>query len=184
MFGIGMGPSNNEKGQYNLLSGIGSFGTSVGEGDINAASGFYNTILGGNQEAISKLLAPQISTIQKQGQQQLQTQAEFGNRSGGTNAGNQNLMDTERANVSNMVSNLTGQAAGNLGSMGTNLLGLGASASEGAFNEAKTMQDQSASKWNDIFKSIGSIGGGILGSIPAGSGSFADVGSNLLAGVA
>src|ERR1700733_4311426 len=84
--------------------------TGAGISDLSDASSFWKTILGGNQQAISQLLAPQISTIQGQGQQQIQNQSQFGNRSGGTNASNQQNIDQQRQQVEQMIAGLTGQA--------------------------------------------------------------------------
>lgn len=128
--GIFTGANDTLNSDENQAGGVAGFGTSVGEGDISAASGFDEALLSGNQSEQAKLLAPQIQNIQKQGQQQNQTAAEFGNRSGGTNAAAQSNMDSQRANVSNMISQLTGGAAQNLGNLGTSSLGLGLQANQ------------------------------------------------------
>lgn len=122
------GNSGTQTGDINNAGNIMGFGTSVGEGDIGAASGFENTLLGGNQAAEAKLLAPQIQGIQERGQQQMQTQGEFGNRSGGVNASNQRNIDTQRAAVNDMISQLTGGAATNLANIGQGALNTGLSA--------------------------------------------------------
>lgn len=129
---------------------IAGFGTSVGQGDIGAASAFDSTLLSGNGAAEAKLLAPQISNIQKQGQQQIDTAAQFGNRSGGTNASAQSNIDSQRANVSNMISQLTGGAATSIGNLGTSTLGLGLSANQVQEQEA---QQQMEDEKNSVFGS-------------------------------
>lgn len=116
---------------------VSGFGIAQGEGDIGAASGFDQALLSGNQAEEAKLLAPQISNIQKQGQQQIKTAGEFGDRSGGTNAAAQTNIDSQRANVSDMIAKLTGGAASDLGSLGTSTLGLGLSANEQQAQEAE-----------------------------------------------
>jgi hypothetical protein len=157
--GIFTGSNPTLTGDENQAGGVAGFGTSVGEGDIDAASGFDETLLSGNQSAQAKLLAPQISTIQKQGQQQNQTAAQFGNRSGGTNAGVQSNIDTQRANVSDMISKLTGQAATGAATLGTSTLGLGLNA-----NEIQEQDSQQALK-----NQQGSLlGGAITGAADAG----------------
>lgn len=150
--GIFTGSNPTQTGDINNAGGIEGFGTSVGEGDIDAASGFDESLLSGNQGEEAKLLAPQISNVQKQGQQQIQTAAEFGDRSGGTNASAQSNIDTQRANVNDMISKLTSGAASSLGSLGTSSLGLGLTANQ--------LQDQeSEQKLKDEQQSL--LGGAI-----------------------
>ena len=134
-------------GDKNNAGQIEGFATGVGEGDISADSAFQNAILGGNQADIAKLLAPQIQTMQKQGQQQLATTSQFGNRSGGTNASNQQNLDTTRANIDNGITSLTGQAATNLGNLGTSTLNTGLQANE---QQAQLSQEQMQNFINSI----------------------------------
>lgn len=117
--------------------------------------------MSGNQADISKLLAPQISAISKQANEKTQTNAEFGSRSGGTNASNQSTMDTARAGVNDLTSNLTSGAIGEGLSAGSGLLSTGMGGFEGVFNQNNTEQNQRANKWNDIFKSIEAVAGGV-----------------------
>lgn len=171
------GGSNSElNSDINQSSGIAGFGTSVGEGDINAASGFDNALLSGNEAAEGKLLAPQIANIQQEGQQQIQTAGEFGNRSGGTNASAQNNIDSQRANVNSMISQLTGGAASGLASLGTSTLGLGLSANQLNEQEAQQrMQNQKNSIFgtgiSDLAQAGESIAGGDLGTLVSEQGS-------------
>jgi hypothetical protein len=182
MFGIDEFPSSGETGSYNALNAASGFATSAGEGLVDSSSTLMNALLSGNSADISKLLAPQISTLQKQGQQQIQTSSQFGNRSGGTNAANQNVIDSTRANVSDMTAQLTGGALNSSASLGSSLLSQGMSGYGTSFGEAKTMQDQKASAWGDIFKSISSVAGGVVSGLPGSPGSAQDWGSNALAG--
>ena len=140
---------------------ISQFGINQGEGDINQAQGFWSSILSGDPTKIGQVLSPQIQNIQEQGQQQKQTLSQFGNRSGGTNAKAQTIGDTSRSEINNMISNLTGSAASNLGSLGTNLFGQG-TAALGDQVSASQMQLQN---WqNSIFGSGLSMGiGGLEG---------------------
>ena len=112
------------------------FGTATGEGAVQTGLGFEEGILSGDQAEQARLLAPEISGIQKRGQEQIQTAGEFGNRSGGTNASAQNNIDTQRSQVNDMVSKLTGEAAGAVTNTGENLLNTGL--------EANALQDQEA----------------------------------------
>lgn len=154
--------------QYGSISG---FGVGQGENDISAASGFWNNILSGDPAKIGQVLGPQIQAIQGQGQQQKQTNAMFGNRSGGTNATNQTIGDTTRSNVNNLVGNLTGAAASNLGGMGQNLLSQGTSALGQQVNTSQTQMNN----WSNsilggltggLASILGKAGTGALGLIP------------------
>lgn len=168
--GIFTGSNPTLGGDIGNAGNIMGFGTSVGEGDIGAASGFYNTLLGGNQAQEAQLLAPEISNIAGQANQKTQTNAEFGNRSGGTNASNQNTMDTARANVNNMVSQLTGSAASGLAGIGENALNTGLNANQVQSNES---QEQLQNQQNSLLGGIISKGvSGGLGLVPGLGGIF------------
>ncbi|HWF67293.1 MAG TPA: hypothetical protein VN670_08310 [Acidobacteriaceae bacterium] len=119
------GQNQNLNQDINQTGQLSTWATGVGKGAVNSAQALYQALLGGDPSKIAKLLAPQISTMAKQGNQKIQTASQFGNRSGGTNAGNQQVTDTTRANVDNMISSLTGQAATNEGNMGNDLLNAG-----------------------------------------------------------
>lgn len=131
-------------GQNSALGGdiggagqIAGFGTSLGEGDLGTASSFYNDILSGNQAKIAQLLAPQIGGIAKQAQQKTATNAQFGDRSGGTNASNQSTMDTARSSVNDLISNLTSGAASGLAGIGQSALSTGLSANAQQASESQ-----------------------------------------------
>jgi hypothetical protein len=156
-FGIGMGPDQREFQEYGATANIGNFGTSKGEKAINTASNFWEDIVSGDQTKIAKALGPEFSAINKRGQQQQKTASEFGNRSGGTNAYENASGDTIRAEADTLTGQLAGGAAGQLGSMGEGLLGIGLSGHEAAFGMAKTIHDQKAAKLGDIFHSIASV---------------------------
>ncbi len=171
-FGLGQGPSGAEKREAGALASIGSFGTGEGEGDILASDNFWKSILSGDPSAISKVLGPEISGINQRGQQEIKTASEFGNRGGGTNASMQMAGDTTRTSVDQLIASLTGKAAGALGASGQNLLSTGLSGHEAAFSAEQTIQQQKAAKWNDIFKSIADVAGGLF----TGGGSIAATG--------
>jgi len=161
-FGIGQGPTSEEKKQFRDLSGVAGFATSQGEGDILSADNFWKSILSGDPNKIAKVLGPQTSAINKQAQQQKKTAAEFGTRSGGTAAAENMAGDETRRLYEQMVSGLTGEAAGALGASGSSLLSASISAHEGAFTEANVIQQQHAAQLDDIFKSITSIAGAVF----------------------
>jgi len=156
-FGIGQGPTKEEKNQYGEIGALSNFGTSQGESAISTSNDFWKAILSGDPSSISRVLGPQLSAINKQGQQQKKTLSEFGNRGGGTNAEAQTIGDRTREAGDSLVSSLTGTAAGALGASGESLLAAGLSGHEAAFSAANVIQQQKAAKLNDIFKSISSI---------------------------
>jgi hypothetical protein len=136
MGGIFTGNSPTETADAANAGNVMGFGTATGEGAVQTGLGFEEGILSGDQAEQARLLAPEISGIQKRGQEQIQTAGEFGNRSGGTNASAQNNIDTQRSQVNDMVSKLTGEAAGAVTNTGENLLNTGL--------EANALQDQEA----------------------------------------
>lgn len=174
-FGIGMGPTKEEKGQYGDIAGIGDFGTSEGKKDTLASDNFWHSILSGDPGKIATVLGPEISGINKQGQQQKKTTAEFGNRGGGTNASEQMAGDNTRTSYDSLVAELTGKAAGALGASGASLLSVGLSAHDTAFSDANIIHQQKMAKTNDLFKSITAVaaapftGGASLGLLAGGS---------------
>jgi len=157
--GIFTGNSSTLDNNINNAGNIEGFGTAVGEGDITNASDFNNTLLAGNPAETAKLLAPQISDITGQGQQQKKTLAQFGNRSGGNNSEASTIDDKTRGNIDNMISRLTGQAAAGDASLGTSTLGLGLNANEVQNQEA---QQKLQNEKNSI------LGQGITGAVALG----------------
>ena len=107
---------------------IGGFATGLGESDTSQASNFYSSLLSGDQSKQAKVLGPEINAIKSRGQQEKNQAAQFGNRSGGTNAQMQMIGDQGNAQINDMISKLLGSSAGALGSMGGSLLGQGQSA--------------------------------------------------------
>lgn len=158
-------------GDINQSGQIAGFGQSLGEGDLQNASGFYNDILSGNSAKQAAVLAPEISNIQKQGQEQINNAAQFGNRSGGTNAAAQNNIDTQRGQVSNMVSGLMGNAASGLSSIGSNALNTGLSANA---QQADQSQQQMQNWQNSI---LGGALSGAAGNLGTG---LSEMGSGLI----
>jgi hypothetical protein len=128
--GIFAGSNPTLEGDIGNAGNVMGFGTAVGEGDIGAASNFDQTLLEGDPAATAKLLAPQIGGITGRAQQQKNTIAQFGNRSGGNNSKAQTIDDTTRGSIDDMVSKLTGKAAGDIGSLGTSTLGIGLNANQ------------------------------------------------------
>ena len=142
---------------------INAFGTATGEGAVSSGLGFEEGILSGDQAKQAQLLAPEIQNIQKQGQEQIQTAGEFGNRSGGVNASAQNNIDTQRSQVNNMVSKLTGDAAGSVMNEGNQMLNTGLEANQ-------IQAEESQQKLNNQQNSIFGQGIGVAAGAGAGAG--------------
>lgn len=161
------GSSPGLSGAAGNAGNVAGYGISTGEGDTRSASDFLHSIIGGDPAAISKLLAPQIGAAAGRANQQIQTEGQFSNRSGGVNAANQHVVDSERGNIDNMISGLTGGAVGQLGQLGTSLIGQGLDA---AGLQAKIAELQQQNAMNSI------LGKGIS----AGVGSLEGFGLNKL----
>lgn len=150
--GLFTGSDPTLDGTINNAGNISGFGTAVGEGDITNASDFDNTLLAGNPAKTASLLAPQIGAITGQGDQAKKTIAQFGNRSGGENSKAQTIDDSTRSNIDNMISQLTGNAANNVGNLGTSTLGIGLNANQqqAAEEEQKLKNQQNSLLGNAI----------------------------------
>jgi hypothetical protein len=135
-----LGPSSGEKSAQGLLAGLGSFAGGEGKSDILTADKFWSSILSGDPSKISSVLGPEISAINKQGQQSKKTTSEFGNRGGGTNAAMQMTDDNTRSSIDSLFADLTKSAASNLGASGHSLLSEGISADTGAFGAARDIK--------------------------------------------
>jgi hypothetical protein len=181
-FGIDMAPSGQEQSQYGSLTGASGFATGLGESDLSASSKFMQAILSGDASKISQALAPQISSAKTSAAQTQKTNAEMGNRSGGTAASNNAASDKVHSDITDLIGGLTGNAASSLGSQGSGLLGQGMEGEEAGFGEAKTMQQQRAARWNDMFGSVAGIAGGVVAGLPGSPGSAQDAISNGLSG--
>ena len=163
MFGVDMGPSSGEIGATGAETGEAGFSGSVGEGLLSNSSAIMNALLSGDQAKISQLLAPQISAVAKQANQKTQTNAEFGSRSGGTNASNQSTMDTARSSVNDMVAELTKGSISGAASTGSGLLSTSMSGYGDVFSQNEAEQKQRASQWDDIMTGISGTLGSVAG---------------------
>ncbi len=135
----------------NQFGQIGGFATGLGENNLSQASNFWSSILSGDPSKTAKTLAPQISSIQQQGQQKKNATAQFGNRSGGNNASNQMVTDNSRADVNDLIASLTGNAASGLASSGSGLLGQGAS----AYGSQVSASQQQMQNWANSILGMG-----------------------------
>lgn len=154
---FGLSGTSDENKQYNNLSGTSSTAANLGLQDLGESSGFMSSILSGDPTKIAQVLSPQIKAIQDQGQQKLQTNSQFGNRGGGTNASNQTTGDQTRSGVQNMISSLTGSAVSGLSQQGSSTLNSGMSGFGTAFSEAQAMDP-----WTKLM-GLGNSAGEIVG---------------------
>lgn len=155
LFGGSNPTLNQDIGQFGQ---IGGFATGLGEGNLSQASNFWSSLLSGDPSKQAQALAPEIGTIQQQGQQQKSQAAQFGNRGGGTNASMQMVDAQSRGAINNMISSLLGSSASNLGNIGSSLLGQGQS----AFGAQAQGSQQQMENWANSI-----LGRGITGGIGA-----------------
>lgn len=168
--GIFTGSNPTLPGAIHNAGNVATYGTGTGMGDTSTASDFLHQIIAGNPAAVSKLLAPQIGAAAGRANQQIQTEGQFANRSGGVNAENQHIMDSERGNIDDMISRLTGGAVSQLGDLGTHLLSLGLNANQ---QSADLGQKELENQQNSLLGGIISKGvAGGLGMIPGLSSIF------------
>jgi hypothetical protein len=112
---------------------------------MGGAGNFFSTLMSGDPKKTAQILAPQIAATQKQGQQQKQALSQFHTRSGGTTAAGQTIDDKTRANISDIIANLTGSAAGEAAKMGQGLVDTGLY----ALGQQATMSQQQMANWED-----------------------------------
>ena len=136
-------PTKREEGQ---LAGVSNYQTGLGEGLATAGAGEEEAILSGDPSRIAQVEAPEISAQQGQIQGQALQNANFGNRSGGTNASTQAAQAKGRGNIIDLTGNLIGQTAGAAVGQGGGFLdsaskNLGAEADLAAANRQRTVGD-------------------------------------------
>jgi hypothetical protein len=117
--------------------------TNEGAAGLSSAADYFKALMSGDQAKMSQVLAPQISVIQNQKQQQLNTASQFGNRSGGTNASMQRGTEDATRSVQELFDMLGPEAAkefatisGTQEGLGSNLLGISANSASNLGAEA------------------------------------------------
>ncbi|MDE2099385.1 MAG: hypothetical protein KGL39_19190, partial [Patescibacteria group bacterium] len=110
------------KQEQNQFGDLGNYESNTGQKATNAAQGYYSGILSGDPSQIAQELAPEIKAGQQQLEQQNLTNAQFGNRGGGTNASTQAGQSQERGNIISLIGQARQNAAGAEAGLGTNLL--------------------------------------------------------------
>lgn len=167
-FGIGQGPSQREKDIFGLLQGMATTEFGAGSKAVSQGTGFWSDILSGDPTKMAAAIAPETKVIQGQAQQKKKQATEFGTRSGGTAATNAAIDTNATAAIQDLVNRLRPQAARELTTVGLSEEGLASGNAGMAFNAAEVMQQQSAKKWGDIFRSIALIASGALGGYAIG----------------
>jgi hypothetical protein len=135
--------------------------TKTGEGDVNDASQYFQSILSGDPTKIATTLAPETAAVQDQTQQQKAQAAQFGARSGGTGSTVAGLDANGRAQLIKLIGSLQGGAASGAASLGTSQEGL---ASQNTGQQAQLSQEQLANFLNSI------LGKGISSGVGAAEG--------------
>jgi hypothetical protein len=143
LFGIGGSSTKTDRttqlgswGDLSSLTGttssIGGSGTATGQANTQAGTNYFSSLLSNQPGVISQAVAPQVSALTGQAQQQRQQTSEFGNRSGGTTASQQATTSQTSGQISNLINSLIPGAASNLENVGVQQQGLGLT----AFGEA------------------------------------------------
>jgi hypothetical protein len=136
LFGIGGHASHTDRQKqlkgWGDLSSLTDISKKTGQTDIAAgqkgldlAQNYFNALLSNDPGKIAQAVGPSISALTGQSQQQRIGEAEFGNRSGGSNAAIQALTTNTSAEITNLINSLIPQAATQAGQLGAQREGLG-----------------------------------------------------------
>lgn len=121
-----------------LRSRAGDF-FNAGASDTGKASKYYSAILSGDPNAVLAAAAPEANVIQKQADAAKANIANFGNRSGGTNAETAGMDTAARGQIADVIAGKRGEAAGNEAAIGARESGMGLGALEGASSTAANL---------------------------------------------
>jgi hypothetical protein len=139
------------------LASLGEYGAGTGEALTTAGAGEELGILSGDPTRIAQVEAPEITLGQNEVEQQRLTNANFGNRAGGTNASTQNAEGANRANIIDLTGNLIGNTAGAAVGQGSNLMGMAASDEEARAQMAAQRRQQTKSDIGGIVQGAGQL---------------------------
>jgi len=187
LFGMGGSASKTDRthelGAWGTLSDVSNFGTGAGKTNITSGTADFKDILSGDPTKVSEAIAPQAGAIRSQANQQIQTNSQFGNRSGGTNASNQQISTNAEGKVQDLINTLIPQAAQNLESTGLSELSAGSSAAGELGSQTESARQFDKQQEGQLGGSIASLLTGGVGSVIeglAGGGGAGDVVSSLL----
>jgi hypothetical protein len=150
LFGIGGSAAKTDRtqqlGNWGTLSNltqtntnIGTSNVGAGTGNVNSGTNYFQSLLSNKPGAVAQAVAPQVSAITGQAQQQRQQASEFGNRSGGTNAGQQAVTSQTSGEIGNLINSLIPGAASNLEQTGLSQEQLGLTSLSQAGTNAGTL---------------------------------------------
>ena len=149
--------------QQRQLTGLSNFETGTGEGLTTAGAGEEEAILSGDPSKIGQALAPEISSGQGQVEQQQLQNANFGNRSGGTNASTQAAEGKERGNIINLIGGLQSGTAGAAVGQGSGLIDQASSNVNNEAQLAAANRQRQVGDIGDIAASAAAIASPFLG---------------------
>lgn len=154
----GSNPTLNQT--KNTAGDISKFGTTTGQGAITDANKYYSDILSGDPSKIAESIAPEIKAGADQTQQEKQSLAQFGTRSGGTAAASAGADASNRSNIISLIGRLQQGAAAGATGIGENQSGLGLAANG---QQAQLSQQQLQDYMNSIFGTgLGDVTGGLI----------------------
>jgi hypothetical protein len=166
IFGLVEGDPDQQ--QENQLGGLSNYQTGVGEGLTTAGAGEEEDILSGDPTKIAQAEAPEITAQQGQIQGQELQNANFGNRSGGTNASTQNAQEAGRGNIIDLTGGLISNTADAAVGQGSNLMG---QASNNINSEASMKRQQEQAEQADVAgigTGVAQIASGLAGDMGGG----------------
>jgi len=155
------GLSDDQKKSMDALSNSAGFASNMGQNDLSTASNFFSGILSSPNKAMS-VSAPQVSSITNQGTAAEECHGEFGDRSGGNTAAAANIDDSTHKQINDLIANLTGTAATNLGTDRNVYIETGVTAQNDLLTSANEQQKQRQSMMQGLGAAAGSIAGDVF----------------------
>lgn len=159
---------NAQLGGWGQLSSIGQFAGPTGAALINQGAGaqndaisFFHALMSGDMSKIGKVLSPEISAIQGQESQNLNTLSQFHNRSGGTNAEAVAARSNTQSQIDSLINSLIASSAAEVGSLGTARAGLGTGVESLAESAFGTVSGQAGNARQSDQAQQSQLGGGI-----------------------
>lgn len=152
LFG-GSNPTLNKN--INQFGQEAGFAQGVGQKGVTDASKWYSDVLSGDPSKMAEAVAPETAALQGQAQQKKNQLAQFGPRSGGTEAAVAGMDADTRAQIIKLLGGLQSGTAGAEANLGT--------AEQGMALNAQQMQDEAAMQQQELESN--SILGGMLGGL-------------------
>ncbi len=153
---------------------IADWSTGLGEKNLNASSKFFSDILSGDATKQMAALSPEVTAAKTSTASDNKTSTLFGTRSGGTAAGNAARTDNLHSYLTSLFGDLTGSAASNLVSMGSNMLGTGI----GAYGSEAELSQKRMENWSNSI-----LGKGVTSAVAAGESMALGAAGGAMAGI-